>query len=597
MSIVPRPAAPLAFAALAAGCVTAIGALAAVTFWHVAARPADVVRPNLMVADVPVGGLPRDEVSQVVESRLRSYADATIQLATPGGSVRLRAGDLGYRPELAATLAQIEAVGVPLQREAFLAEWSGPAQPMSVAPSFSIDEAKLGAVAAQLAASIDRPAVDAQLRVNPDTSIDLIPARSGQRLDQAELRRRVQAVFRAMGTALAVPVETVTPAVTDDDARPAKAAAEQLVAGPIEVRAGDRSWTLSRGDLASWVVFGKDSAGKPTFELHPERPRNWLVDRAREVGRPARDARVKLVNGKPQVAQPEQAGIELDQAASLAVLKAAGSAPGRRVELVTRALAPTVMATSVAQMAFPDLVAEASTVYGGGIPERSHNVELAASRVDGAVVPAGATFSFNSAVGRTRVMDGYQMAYGIAAGDDGVQTVPSVAGGICQVATTLFQAAFWAGLPIVERHEHPYWIPRYGVPPRGLTGLDTTVDEDSGLDFQFKNTTGGPLLVHATTDGSKVTFQLLGTRPDWQVTVGQPVLSAFVKTDPTYQRQEDPTLEAGRAIQVEEARDGFDAVVTRTVTRGGQLLERLEVKSHYAPSHNVVLVGAKRSGG
>ena len=94
-----------------------------------------------------------------------------------------------------------------------------------------------------------------------------------------------------------------------------------------------------------------------------------------------------------------------------------------------------------------------------------------------------------------------------------------------------------------------------------------------------------------------MTFQLLGTRPDWQVTVAQPVLSAFVKTDPTYQRQEDPTLEAGRAIQVEEARDGFDAVVTRTVTRGGQLLERLEVKSHYAPSHNVVLVGAKRSGG
>src|SRR5205814_5818777 len=117
---------------------------------------------------------------------------------------------------------------------------------------------------------------------------------------------------------------------------------------------------------------------------------------------------------------------------------------------------------------------------------------------------------------------------------------------------------------------------------------------DSGLDFQFKNTSSGALLVRATTDGNKVTFQLLGAKPDWQVAVGQPVLSAFVKTDLAFQRQEDPTLDAGRAIQVEEARDGFDALVTRTVSKGAQMIDKLEVRSHYNPSHNVVLVGTKR---
>jgi vancomycin resistance protein YoaR len=127
-----------------------------------------------------------------------------------------------------------------------------------------------------------------------------------------------------------------------------------------------------------------------------------------------------------------------------------------------------------------------------------------------------------------------------------------------------------------------------------MTGLDTTVDEDSGLDFQFKNATAGPVLVHATTDGSRVVFQLHGTKPDWKVDVGQPSVSNFVRTDATFQRQDDPTLEAGRAIQVEEARDGFDALVSRTVSRAGAVVDRLEVKSHYSPSHNVVLVGTRR---
>ena len=127
-----------------------------------------------------------------------------------------------------------------------------------------------------------------------------------------------------------------------------------------------------------------------------------------------------------------------------------------------------------------------------------------------------------------------------------------------------------------------------------MTGLDTTVDEDGGLDFRFKNTTGAPILVQAATDGAQVTFQLLGTKPGWEIQTSGPALSNFVKADPTFVRQDDATLAAGRALQVEEARDGFDAVVTRTVRRGGGVVDELRVASHYAPSRNVVLVGTRR---
>src|SRR5438105_3133326 len=90
----------------------------------------------------------------------------------------------------------------------------------------------------------------------------------------------------------------------------------------------------------------------------------------------------------------------------------------------------------------------------------------------------------------------------------GARTVPSVAGGICQVATTLFQRVFWSGFPLIERRWHLYWIPAYTS--RGVVGLDATVDEDAGLDFRWSNPTDGYVLIQAATDETNVYFGLYG---------------------------------------------------------------------------------------
>ncbi|HEV8638238.1 MAG TPA: VanW family protein [Chloroflexota bacterium] len=613
-----RTGTTLAFAAAVAAGVAAAAVLAMTALWTTHPTPSDHAEPNTTVADIEIaavspeqigvsreesgvsrdesGGASRAQIRELVQARLERYADTPITLTTPDGELRFPARQLGYRPEVEATLAQIEALGAPLHRERLLAARSGADAPWEIRPSWSLDAATLNATVDGFAARFARPPVDAQLRVNPDVTVELIPSKAGQRVDRAELARRLQRAFAGLETATALPLEPTRPPLADADATEALKAAEQFVAAPLEVRAAGLSWTLTRGDLASWVVFertgGPDTGLK--LGLHPERPRNWLVDRAREVGRPAKDARVRLRNGQATVFSPEEAGQELDQPGSLAVLLASGRAAERRVDLPVRTLPPRVTAAEAAKLRFPDLLAEASTVYGGSIPERNHNVELATSRLDGVVVPSGATFSFNRSVGRTRIKDGYRMAFGITSSGDGVQTVPSVAGGICQVATTLFQGVFWAGLPVVERNWHTYWIAKYGRPPKGLTGLDATVDEDAGLDLRFTNTTGAPLLIQSSADGTRVSFRLHGAKPGWEVTTSGPSLSNFTRHDPTSVRQEDATLAAGRAIWIEEARDGFDALIVRTVVKGGSLVDRLEVRSSYAPSRNVVLVGTRR---
>jgi vancomycin resistance protein YoaR len=240
-----------------------------------------------------------------------------------------------------------------------------------------------------------------------------------------------------------------------------------------------------------------------------------------------------------------------------------------------------------------ELIDAGTTGYGGSIPERAHNVELAASRLDGVIVAPGETFSFNAALGPTTIDTGFQWAWGIDGGgvNGAPRTVPSVGGGICQVATTLFHAVFWSGYQVEERNWHLYWIPKYGAGPRGLTGLDATVDEDSGTDFKWTNTSDHPVLIQARTDGSQISFALYGQRPSWEVAIDHPIVGG-VRPAPAGTVTETTTaLPAGRSLWIEEARDGFTSTIVRTVTAPGAEPRVLRMTSTYQPSRNVLLVG------
>jgi len=109
---------PLIFGLFVGLCVAAIGGLAAATFWNVYSSPSPRVSPGVKIADVDVGGVAREDVAALVHARLDRYAQGHVTVQLPGGPRKFKAADLGYRPELAATLAQIEALGVAPRRAA-----------------------------------------------------------------------------------------------------------------------------------------------------------------------------------------------------------------------------------------------------------------------------------------------------------------------------------------------------------------------------------------------------------------------------------------------------------------------------------------------
>jgi vancomycin resistance protein YoaR len=354
----------------------------------------------------------------------------------------------------------------------------------------------------------------------------------------------------------------------------------------LDVTFGAAHETLHRADLAPLVAT---DGGQP--HLNAAALQSLSKRLGEDWNQPMVNARFNWNGGDLTPIRDSQEGRTLDQAGAATAIGEALTAGQPSVTVPGSIVPPQVSSENPKSLGITTNLDRGGTSFAGSIPEKAANIRLAAQRLNGVVVPPGGTFSFNQEVGPTTLDAGFQWGFGIEASAEGARTVPSVAGGICQVATTLFQRAFWSGFPLVERHWHLYWIPAYTS--RGMVGLDATVDADSGLDLRWSNPTDGYILVQSATDDSNVYFGLYGADRSWKVKVDNPSISHRVAADPAPVAEAEPTLPWGRILPVETARDGFDVAISRTVTREDGQPRALTVQSSYEPSRTVTLVGTK----
>jgi vancomycin resistance protein YoaR len=231
------------------------------------------------------------------------------------------------------------------------------------------------------------------------------------------------------------------------------------------------------------------------------------------------------------------------------------------------------------------LIGEGTTNFSGSTAARIKNITVGTAQFDGILVSPGETFSFNKYLGEVSAEKGYAESIIIW----GNQTKTDVGGGLCQVSSTAFRAAFWAGLPIVERHPHAFRVSYY-EPPKGM---DATIFSPY-VDLKWVNDTGNFVLIRTQVDNAKrtVTFRLYGTSVGRTVEMEGPVESRLVHPDPPVYRN-DPSLPKGQTRQIESAKDGLDVTVVRIVKENGQEVRRDTFFSRYKPWQAVYLVGTK----
>ena len=171
-------------------------------------------------------------------------------------------------------------------------------------------------------------------------------------------------------------------------------------------------------------------------------------------------------------------------------------------------LFPNVTTNMLGNEAFPNLLSTAKTTYSTRDTDRTTNLVLAASKINGMVLMPGETFSYNKTVGERTISAGYKEAPIYVNG----QVVDGLGGGICQITTTLYNAVLYANLEIVERSNHQF-VPSYAGP-----SLDATVVYGS-IDFKFKNNRDYPIKITCSVSGGIASFQIYGlaTENDYQV--------------------------------------------------------------------------------
>lgn len=461
-------------------------------------------------------------------------------------------------------------------------------------PQIRVNQGVLRSLVARVAGEINQAPRNATLEIQ-NGKVVVVRGAVGQAVDVDATASRVeQALGRPTDRVAAVAVREVLPALTSQEMGPAKERAERALGRPIVLTLEGKRWTISAAALAGMATFAEvERSGKPDVAagLEANGLRKALERIAYSTDRPARNARFEIRGNQVVAIEPAREGLAMDLDHMVAAVSAAIHADERTVPVRMAVAKPQVTEADGAKFVGRELIMDASTVYGGTLPARMYNIELAARRLNGTLVPPGEVYSFNQALGPATLSNGFKVGYGIILKDGQPETVPSDAGGICQVATTLFQAVFWGGYTFEERNWHLYWIPRYGQPPRGRQGLDATVDDAYGVDFQFRNNTASWLLVQASTDGNKITFRLYGTKPGWEVKVDGPTIANVVKANTEIVEQLDPKMPVGQRVQIESAFDGFTARFVRTVVRDGQVVDRWTAASSYIPSRNVVLVG------
>jgi vancomycin resistance protein YoaR len=214
---------------------------------------------------------------------------------------------------------------------------------------------------------------------------------------------------------------------------------------------------------------------------------------------------------------------------------------------------------------------------------RIHNVQLMADYIDGTIIRPGATFSFNETVGPRTVERGFREGQMIV----GSLLLPSIGGGVCQTATTLFNNAFELGLPIVRRSNHSFYISHYPL------GRDATVSW-GGPELVFRNDMKHALLIKSSYTSSTLTFTFYGSGEGRRVAARTSERANWRSPKLTYAL--DPTAPRGSVQTVSGTNQpGFDVTVYRTVTKDGKVLRKDAFKSSYIAVGATAIYGPGRS--
>jgi vancomycin resistance protein YoaR len=561
--------------------LAAIGALAAVVLGLAFAGSPSRLASGVRIAGVDVGGKTPGEARRVLQRRADALAAVPVTFRVGSKSWQFEPRRLGISVDWGAAVDAVRRQGNgfgPLRgfRRLDLRFFGA-----DVAPPTQVYDAALQQKLDEISAAVNSPAREASIVLHGLTP-QIVSSRTGHMLDrQAAAATIVRALASLKREPVGLPTDVDEPEVRAGDLEVPQAQVRTALSAGLHLTLGATRWNLRPPRIARLLQLPAD--GRRQLKIAGAGASAWFTALSKRVDRNPVDADWAISSSGIRVI-PDQPGYVLDVPRSAkAVLRAAlVTQPNlRSANLIVESAKADRSTADAKAMNIKGLVASYQTFYGGD-PNRIHNVQLVSHLVDKHVIAPGETFSFNGATGARTEDKGFKEAPVIINGE--LQT--GLGGGVCQVSTTVFNAAYEAGLPIVARTNHALYISHY---PQGR---DATVNYPD-VDLKFRNDTGHWLLLRTWVGPSSLTVALYGT-PIHRRVVSE-VAPLLVTGPPPVKKIPDPTLFKGESELEEHGTPSRSTSVERKVyDANGKLLYDTRFYSSYRGEQRIIRVGTKK---
>lgn len=333
-----------------------------------------------------------------------------------------------------------------------------------------------------------------------------------------------------------------------------------------------------KGNYISQLITVLQLQGKPVdmalkISFSKEKVEEKVVNIQKEWETPFVDAAVTLSEGKVTII-PEKEGYQLDFEKTLERTFSALSEGNLNVAAVGRFIKPNITSDDLAGI--NSMLAEYSTTFDASAVNRSHNIALASETLNGCLLKPGEIFSLNKRLGPRLATTGYLQAPVFV----GNYLALDVGGGICQVATTLYNAAILADLPVIERHPHPLPV-SYAAP-----GLDATIAGDY-LDLKFVNNTDAPVYISSLVENDTITINIYGVEKDDDSNIR--ITSEKHVIDPEVVIIEDYSMPEGAIEEISSGSPGYELRVYKEVLKNDEVVSKELISSDYSASEDRVI--------
>jgi vancomycin resistance protein YoaR len=570
-------------------------------------RYQDKIVPGMWAYNVNLSGMTPEEAEAALASRF-TYDDEAVFTFRDGDQFwQTTAGELGVSFDVKGTVEQAYAAGHSGSLIKDLVDQASVwLNGRNLSPIIQYNQNVAVEKLTAIGEEINRAPVDATLKIEGLT-VSSTPGQTGRTLDINATLSRLDNVILQLTTGAEIPlvVNETPPLVWDTEAAAAKARA--ALSGPITLVAESDGgttlgpWTATPEQIASLLtiepVYNGDGTQSYAVNVNVQAFSSFLEQLAPGLETAATNARFHFNEDAKEleVFQAGANGRSLNVDETLTRLENAifsTDVNDRNVPLAFNyTLAKYHENITAAELGITELISQGTTYFTGSTEPRRQNIIAAASRFDGIILAPGEEFSYNDLLGDIGPEAGFVEGLVIVGG----RTVKGVGGGVCQVSTTAFQAAFYAGFPILERWPHGY---RVGYYERGEgVGMDAAIyqpDEPGGyeLDFRFKNDLPHHVLIETSVfpADNSVQFRFYSTSDGRQVVKQGPVVVAEVPAKATLY-EENSELLPGQQLQVDWAATGADVTVTRVVLdANGNQIGTDNFFSHYLPWQSIIQV-------